>query len=257
MEFSPLHPHCSFPEVPWQDTDKVALFLLQTVIPVFLHPPQDIVTETGLDIDIVCAAQGDPRPTITWAKVWLPNVCTFEHGGSTDLRGWRLIWSLSSPFHSMIAFKTTQEYLHKPCAKLDQGIPDCPWPAHLQGGDFRQQVGREHLLQSARSPALLPPLHRLKSQSGRGEWWARVSQCYSPHLSSTILFCCIPPFLFQSRDWEEQRLGYQVKGYSVCHIITGPGRFWSALLLPGTYGAPIPQRLPVIWAPVLSESSVL
>lgn len=40
-----------------------------TVIPVFLHPPQDVVAETGQDVAITCAAQGDPRPTITWVKV--------------------------------------------------------------------------------------------------------------------------------------------------------------------------------------------
>lgn len=40
-----------------------------TVIPVFLHPPQDLVAETGQDVAISCAAQGDPRPTITWVKV--------------------------------------------------------------------------------------------------------------------------------------------------------------------------------------------
>lgn len=40
-----------------------------TVIPVFLHPPQDLVAETGQDVSISCAAQGDPRPTITWVKV--------------------------------------------------------------------------------------------------------------------------------------------------------------------------------------------
>uniref|UniRef100_A0A8C3UKJ3 Ig-like domain-containing protein n=1 Tax=Catharus ustulatus TaxID=91951 RepID=A0A8C3UKJ3_CATUS len=39
-----------------------------TVIPVFLHPPQDLVAETGQDVSISCAAQGDPRPTITWVK---------------------------------------------------------------------------------------------------------------------------------------------------------------------------------------------
>ncbi|KAF2980202.1 hypothetical protein EK904_009380, partial [Melospiza melodia maxima] len=37
-------------------------------IPVFLHPPQDLVAETGQDVSISCAAQGDPRPTITWVK---------------------------------------------------------------------------------------------------------------------------------------------------------------------------------------------
>uniref|UniRef100_A0A8D2IVU7 Ig-like domain-containing protein n=1 Tax=Varanus komodoensis TaxID=61221 RepID=A0A8D2IVU7_VARKO len=40
----------------------------KSLIPVFLHPPQDVVAETGQDIEIVCAAQGDPRPTIMWAK---------------------------------------------------------------------------------------------------------------------------------------------------------------------------------------------
>lgn len=39
------------------------------MIPVFLHPPQDVVAETGQDVAITCAAQGDPRPTITWVKV--------------------------------------------------------------------------------------------------------------------------------------------------------------------------------------------
>lgn len=39
------------------------------MIPVFLHPPQDVVAETGQDVAITCTAQGDPRPTITWVKV--------------------------------------------------------------------------------------------------------------------------------------------------------------------------------------------
>lgn len=43
--------------------------LCYAVIPVFLHPPQDVVAETGQDVAITCAAQGDPRPTITWVKV--------------------------------------------------------------------------------------------------------------------------------------------------------------------------------------------
>uniref|UniRef100_A0A674HZE2 Ig-like domain-containing protein n=1 Tax=Terrapene triunguis TaxID=2587831 RepID=A0A674HZE2_9SAUR len=46
----------------------VQLWVTPRVIPVFLHPPQDVVTETGQDVVITCAAQGDPRPTITWAK---------------------------------------------------------------------------------------------------------------------------------------------------------------------------------------------
>ncbi|XP_063003275.1 peroxidasin homolog [Elgaria multicarinata webbii] len=46
----------------------VQLWVTPRVIPVFLHPPQDMVAETGQDIEITCAVQGDPQPTITWAK---------------------------------------------------------------------------------------------------------------------------------------------------------------------------------------------
>ncbi|XP_057892200.1 peroxidasin homolog [Melospiza georgiana] len=46
----------------------VQLSVTPRVIPVFLHPPQDLVAETGQDVSISCAAQGDPRPTITWVK---------------------------------------------------------------------------------------------------------------------------------------------------------------------------------------------
>ncbi|KAJ6665741.1 hypothetical protein lerEdw1_002111 [Lerista edwardsae] len=49
-------------------SSPVQLWVTPRVIPVFLHPPQDTVAETGQDIDVVCAAQGDPQPTITWAK---------------------------------------------------------------------------------------------------------------------------------------------------------------------------------------------
>ena len=51
-----------------------------TVIPVFLHPPQDVVAETGQDVAVTCAAQGDPRPTITWVKVRDGIVCSTVTG---------------------------------------------------------------------------------------------------------------------------------------------------------------------------------
>lgn len=55
---------------PWRISHPSDFFpLCCTVIPVFLHPPQDLVAETGQDVAISCAAQGDPRPTITWVKV--------------------------------------------------------------------------------------------------------------------------------------------------------------------------------------------
>ncbi|XP_038605963.1 peroxidasin homolog [Tachyglossus aculeatus] len=46
----------------------VQLTVSPRVIPVFLHTPRDTVAETGWDIEIPCAAQGDPPPIITWAK---------------------------------------------------------------------------------------------------------------------------------------------------------------------------------------------
>uniref|UniRef100_A0A8C5TAV9 Ig-like domain-containing protein n=1 Tax=Malurus cyaneus samueli TaxID=2593467 RepID=A0A8C5TAV9_9PASS len=49
-------------------TRPVQLSVTPRVIPVFLQPPQDLVAETGQDVAISCAAQGDPRPTITWVK---------------------------------------------------------------------------------------------------------------------------------------------------------------------------------------------
>ncbi|XP_030318926.1 peroxidasin homolog [Calypte anna] len=49
-------------------TLPVQLAVTPRVIPVFLHPPQDVVAETGQDVAITCTAQGDPRPTITWVK---------------------------------------------------------------------------------------------------------------------------------------------------------------------------------------------
>lgn len=56
------------------------------MIPVFLHPPQDVVAETGQDVAITCAAQGDPRPTITWVKVRdgvVYSAVTGKRGGSS------------------------------------------------------------------------------------------------------------------------------------------------------------------------------
>ncbi|KAM6457875.1 peroxidasin homolog isoform 1-T2 [Liasis olivaceus] len=47
---------------------SVKLWVTPRVMPVFLHPPRDTVAEVGQDIEIPCTAQGDPQPTITWAK---------------------------------------------------------------------------------------------------------------------------------------------------------------------------------------------
>ncbi|XP_070796250.1 peroxidasin-like [Pituophis catenifer annectens] len=47
---------------------SASLKVTPRVMPVFLHPPQDTVAEVGQDIEIPCTAQGDPQPTITWAK---------------------------------------------------------------------------------------------------------------------------------------------------------------------------------------------
>nr|XP_020665436.1 peroxidasin homolog [Pogona vitticeps] len=46
----------------------VQFWVTPRVIPVFLRPPQDTVAKTGQDIEMPCAAQGDPPPTITWSK---------------------------------------------------------------------------------------------------------------------------------------------------------------------------------------------
>ncbi|XP_025057452.1 peroxidasin homolog isoform X2 [Alligator sinensis] len=46
----------------------VHLWVTPRVVPVFLHRPQDVEAETGQDVVIICAARGDPRPTITWVK---------------------------------------------------------------------------------------------------------------------------------------------------------------------------------------------